>query len=312
MKKIRNFVKKIADKFNLTIYLLKIYFKILAFKYGCNVIYEDKYVIIKKNKNFIKIKRKKNDLGLIGLVVRDFDNFYNSVESEMNLVDFTIPKYHKLKTTGQIFFFHDICEPLSVTDIYIKKANLNGSGEVVIDIGCYCGTQTVFYSELVGENGLVLGFEPDNESFNSLSLNISQSKFSKNIIIQKVGIYNFDGKISFSGNGSMASKIESCENENQQNQIEVKKLDTIAKEYNLQRVDFVKMDIEGSEIEVLKSSTDFINRFKPKFIIEPHYVNDLLNTNEIISILEKLNYNCEILKQGNFDYQPLIFAKPNI
>mgnify|MGYP006921058007 CR=1 FL=1 len=42
------------------------------------------------------------------------------------------------------------------------------------------------------------------------------------------------------------------------------------------------------------------------------FINGELNTNLIISILNSLNYNIEILKQGDFDYQPLIFATPII
>lgn len=197
-----------------------------------------------------------------------------------------------------------------MTNIYIEKANLIGEGEVVIDIGCYCGTQTVFYSELVGKNGLVLGFEPDSISFDSLNKNIGQSFNKQNIIIQQIGIYNFDGEISFTGNGSMGSMIQIGDTKSNNDKIKVKTLETIANEFKLQRCDFIKMDIEGSEIEVLQSSKSFINKFKPKFIIEPHFINDKLNTDIIVSIFNTINYKTEILKQGNFDYQPLIFAYP--
>ena len=63
----------------------------------------------------------------------------------------------------------------------------------------------------------------------------------------------------------------------------MKTLDTIADEFKLKRCDFIKMDIEGSEIQVLKSSKEFIKKFKPKLIIEPHFINGELNTNLIIS-----------------------------
>ena len=93
--------------------------------------------------------------------------------------------------------------------------------------------------------------------------------------------------------------------------IAVRRLDTIAREFNLLQVDFIKMDIEGSEIEVLNSSKEFINKFKPRFVIEPHFIDGKINTNLLVSILEELNYTVEIIKQGSFDYQPLIYAYPN-
>ena len=310
MKKIRNHVKLVSNFFGISIYLFKIYFYLLSFQYNCKVKFNNSYVKISKKNRHIKIRRGKKDLGVIGLVLRDFESFYDTVIPDNNIIDFTIPKYHKIKT-GHNFYFHDICEPLAVTNIYINKAQLKGDGEVVIDIGCYCGTQTVFYSELVGENGLVIGFEPDDDNFNSLSKNIKESKFKSNIIIKKIGIYNFDGEISFNGNGSMGSKIET-HSTTALKSIKVKKLDSIAEEFKLERCDFIKMDIEGSEIEVLISSKKFIKKYSPKFIIEPNFINGKLNTNMIISIFNSLNYTTEILKQGDFDYQPLIFAFPNV
>jgi hypothetical protein len=125
MKKIRNMIKPISNFFWVSIYLYKIYFKILSFSYNLNIKFKKDFILMYKKNKHIKVKRTKNDLGLIGLVIRDFDNFFDSVVPDNNIIDFTVPKYHKLKT-GHDFYFHDICEPLSVTDIYINKARLKG------------------------------------------------------------------------------------------------------------------------------------------------------------------------------------------
>ena len=309
MKKIRDIILKISNIFHLTNYLFKIWFMFLGLKNGIIIKFHSNYLLLRKKGKEIKIKKGKNDFGSIGIVLRDFENFYSTIvlDNNQNIIDFSIPKFHKV-ATGHNFFFHDICEPIATTNIYIEKANLKKNGEVVLDLGSYCGTQTVYYSEAVGPNGLVIAFEPDNDSFNSLQLNVKQSVY-KNIIIENKGVYSYNGVVSFTNTGGMASSISNDINQNSVN-IDVVTLDSVATKYSLTRCDFIKMDIEGSEIEVLKSSKKFIEIYKPKFIIEPHYLNGNLNTLEIIEIFNSLNYETEIIKQGNQDYQPLIFAFP--
>ena len=309
MNRFRHYLVQIADKLYLTNNLYKIWFIFLGFKNGISIKFNHTSILLKKGQNSILIRKGENDFGATGILIRDFDNFYKTVilPNDEKLIDFSTPKYHVVDS-GHTFFFHDICEPSTTTNIYLEKANLKNSSEVVLDLGSYCGTQTVFYSDLVGPNGTVIAFEPDSNSYNSLSKNVGQAK-SKNIIIENKGVYSFDGLVSFTNTGGMASSISKEVNDTNST-IEVITLDSIAIKYKLNRCDFIKMDIEGSEIEVLKSSKKFIDKYKPRFIIEPHYINGILNTEEISKIFLNYNYNTEIIKQGDQDYQPLIYAFP--
>jgi FkbM family methyltransferase len=308
---IKALIKKISTSIGIRTTATKVWFYLLSLKSQVNIKYYRNHILVRKKDKVVKISNADNGFGSLGIVVRDFDDFFRSVIPEKNnddfVIDFTTPKFHNL-TNGDSFFFHDICEPLSVVDIYIKKANVK-LGDVVIDIGGYCGTQTVFYSRLVGENGKVIVFEPDEKSYASLMKNIEFHN-CRNVIVKKMGVYSMDGELAFQNTGSMGSSV-SLDSDSSSFKIKVCTLETIARELNLEKINFVKMDIEGSEIEVLSSSTDFINRFKPNFIIEPHYKNDILNDKEIITILGKLNYSTDYIKQGDFDYQPLLYAYPN-
>jgi hypothetical protein len=82
-------------------------------------------------------------------------------------------------------------------------------------------------------------------------------------------------------------------------------------ENQLSKIDFIKMDIEGSELEALYSSEEVFTRFRPKIIIEPHYINGILCSEEIYKFFEKLNYSCERIQQGSAKL-PLLFAKSNL
>jgi FkbM family methyltransferase len=308
MKKLRHVITLFTKLLGLNYIFTKIWFQYLGIFYGIKIVFfEKKISLIKKNK-IIKIKSTDGNFGSLGIVVRDFDDFYKTIlpttdQNGSEIIDFTIPKFHKLLNNDE-FFFHDICEPITVTNIYLEKANLKG-GETVFDIGTYCGTQTVFFSKLVGSKGRVFGFEPDPDSFKSLSINLNNHSL-KNVISLNYGVYSTDGEVGFNGGGAMAASVSLDSN----SKISVRRLDSIANEFNLKQVDFIKMDIEGSEIDVLDSSREFIAKFKPRFIIEPHFIDGKINTSLVVQIFSELNYNVELIKQGSFNYQPLIYTFP--
>ena len=305
---IRNIVKKVAKIFGLEFFFTKQWFNYLAYKNGIAVSYQKSSITLSKKDEKIIICRTEKSFGSIGIVVRDFDDFFETlvpnVIQNINVIDFSKPKFHTLKRDNDKFFFHDICEPIAVTDIYVSKAALK-EGDIVLDIGSYCGTQTVFFSKLVGKTGAVFAFEPDAVTFQSLSKNIAEHKCS-NITALNIGLYSSDGEIGFSGDSGMGASISS----EAAFKIKVRRLDAICKEYNLQKIDFIKMDIEGAEIDVLKSSKEVIQKYKPRFIIEPHFIDGILNDNQIIAIFNELNYETQTLKQGSFDYQPLLYCYP--
>lgn len=296
--------------------ILFIYFYILSLINGIKLYrINNKIFLSKNNRKIILSASKSSDFGATGIVVRDYNNFFNSIVPINNVIDFSTPKFHEM-TNGQKYFFHDICEPLTTTKIYVDMANLKGRGEVVLDLGAYCGTQTVDFSTSVGKNGKVIAFEPDETSFSSLKKNITLAKY-QNIKCHKMAVYSHDGVIKFETTGGMASsvvpeneKVDEFDKINSSVQDEVKciTLDSIALMHNLQRCDFVKMDIEGSELNVLKSSISFIKKYSPSFIIEPHKINGKMNTEEIIRFFEEINFKCIKLKQGDQSYQPLLYA----
>jgi len=75
------------------------------------------------------------------------------------------------------------------------------------------------------------------------------------------------------------------------------------------RIAAVKMDIEGAEVEVLKSAGDFLHRNKPNLVIEPHVVDGRMCTEEICQLLGSYGYSVQMLSQGIHNWQ-LISAKP--
>ncbi len=129
-------------------------------------------------------------------------------------------------------------------------------GDTVVDAGAWIGGYTVPMCELVGNEGMVYAFEPNKEAWECLYANIS--KFVKvlcyNVALgdkeQGVGLHSEKGKqdSGYVVNGS---------------EVRMMPLD----DYKLSP-DFIKIDVEGCELKVLKGATRTIKKYRPKMIIE--------------------------------------------
>lgn len=145
-------------------------------------------------------------------------------------------------------------------------------GGVVLDVGCFIGDHAIAYAERVGRNGRVLGFEPDEDSFMCMGFNM-------------VNYDNFVGyNIALGVGGHKASLNKVATNNGMNyladgNDINVHSLDTVIPAQNLNRIDFIKIDCEGYELDVLQGGQRTIQKYKPKMLIE---INEMtLNRNNV-------------------------------
>ncbi len=132
---------------------------------------------------------------------------------------------------------------------HIKK------GMTVIDAGAYIGYYSLLASKLVGSKGKVYAFEPSPESLDLLHKNI-QLNNCKNIQVFKKAVTDKTGHTTFylsPHNLSGSSILRSPQNP----QIEVSTT-TLDEAVGDERVDFIKMDIEGGETRALKGMAKII------------------------------------------------------
>jgi len=145
---------------------------------------------------------------------------------------------------------------------------------VCLDVGGNIGYYTLFESNIVGPNGKVIAIEPSPPNFKYLKKNLEIQN------IKNVDAYNFaagdrDGDINFliyeESNGSFT--IPDGETTNLPGEIikvQAKRLDTFLDELKINRVDFVRMDVEGYESYIIEGMPNIIKSFKPMFQIEVH------------------------------------------
>ena len=150
----------------------------------------------------------------------------------------------------------------------VKKVFRPKQGEVVIDIGAHIGTYTVRAAKAVGKEGLVIALEPDPENFRLLNVNVKLNKL-ENVVTLCMGAYETDGvAIMF------RSEYRSCHSLTrvpggfiEETRVPTITLDTLLRRFNLSRIDWLKIDVEGGELLVLKGADKALELLK-NLIIE--------------------------------------------
>ena len=142
-------------------------------------------------------------------------------------------------------------------------------GWTVIDVGANFGWYSIHFAQLVGQNGNVFSFEPIPETYEELNSNIKLNS-CQNIKAFDFALGNKDGNISFGAPNFDGGSLVSSEflKYSKRIQTTMRKLDDVIKEQKINKVDFIKADIEGGELNMLKGAEKLLEYFRPKILIE--------------------------------------------
>lgn len=166
--------------------------------------------------------------------------------------------------------------------------NRVSENSVVLDIGSYIGNHTVFFAKHC--KCRVIAVEPNILAYNILRENIFLNKLDENVTTYNVGVgeSKLSGKIIHANENNMGmSKIEIGEGE-----IEITTVDNLV---DLEeRIDCIKIDVEGMELEVLNGAKNTITKHRPLLYIETATNEEFKSVNDFLT-----NLNYEAIKQFN-------------
>lgn len=146
---------------------------------------------------------------------------------------------------------------------YIDKSR------VIFDVGANIGNHSIFWSVKLKPE-IIYSFEPFKPTFERLKSNIYNNNISNVKIVNK-GVGEKKGLAivkSFDETNYGSTALEYNEGINDNETIEIVDLDSFIKENNINSVDFIKIDVEGFEISVLKGMSMLLNNYKPDLWIE--------------------------------------------
>lgn len=214
---------------------------------------------------------------------------------------FNIPKYYLL-------FWDDL---IAFHEIFIKKSydkNINiKNGDIILDVGASIGWYSCKISETVGENGKIIALEPNPENFKYLKKNIDKNNL-KNIIPLNLGVWSSKKKmiLILEKYSSILRNLNKSSKNKAKIDIDLDTIDNIVLKLKLDKVNLIKMDIEGAEIEALKGAKYTIGHQKriSLMIAAYHKTSSGKETYKtLVPFLEKLNY--KIFKE----HLPFIYAR---
>jgi FkbM family methyltransferase len=168
---------------------------------------------------------------------------------------------------------------------------------VFIDVGAHIGRYFFPIAKLVGENGLVIAIEPDPPAFKSLLMGVKLNNL-RNVLVLNIALGDGEDRaILCQKLVTATSSIAEFDKCRRFVEVPLKRLDSVVEELRLKRVDAIKIDVEGAEIQVLKGAVNTITRFKPFIVIEVRNSN----INEFVRIIESLGYSCKELVKSAID-----------
>jgi len=162
--------------------------------------------------------------------------------------------------------------------------------DYVIDAGGGWGDTALYFAHAAGAQGRVFTFEftPENLEIFNRNLNMNPDLATR-IELDQRALWDVSGKVfdyTSHGPGTSLDNNRHHDNPGESLQVTTVSIDDLVKEKNLAKVDFIKMDIEGAELNALKGAEQTIRTFKPRLAISLyHKENDLTEIPEYLNAL---------------------------
>lgn len=207
--------------------------------------------------------------------LKKIENLENKKDSiNPNFLDFILYKTN-LETLGYPITIYFLAIGILIDYVirqYEYKTNNKTIGvkeaDYVLDVGGCWGDTALFFAHETGSLGKVYSFEfvPSNiELFNrNISLN---PELSQRIQLIKFPVWDESEKELYFKDFGPGSSVSFEKKEDFDLKTKTIKIDDIIKNQNIQKINFIKMDIEGAELNALKGAKETITKFKPKLAI---------------------------------------------
>jgi FkbM family methyltransferase len=170
----------------------------------------------------------------------------------------------------------------------------------ILDCGANIGLATLYFKEIC-PTAIITAFEPDERNFDLLRKNTQYWAYS-DVEVRKEAVWKEDATLRFSSTGDMASKIN-----DQGTGVEV--VAVRLKHFLQEKIDFLKIDIEGAEFEVLLDIEDALHQVERMFFEYHGRFEDTGKLTRVFDILNKAGFQFYIKEATSLYAQPFSISK---
>ncbi|WP_302367631.1 FkbM family methyltransferase, partial [Brachyspira aalborgi] len=192
----------------------------------------------------------------------------------------------------------------------LKQYNIKNIFEVkndavVFDIGAFKGDTAYFFSKKCSSNkARIYAFEPDENNYKVL-LKIKDKYKLNNVIASNILFSNSETEINFLSMDLNRPAVK----------MKPTTIDKFVEENNIEKIDYIKMDVEGAEKNILEGSIKTIKKFKPSLAIAIYhggklFMEDFYNIPIFIKNVINEDYEYYIRTFHPAGLETILFCKP--
>lgn len=178
-------------------------------------------------------------------------------------------------------------------------------GAVMVDVGSNIGYVLLKMAQIGGTNSKVYGFEPDPVNYQACATNVKLNAF-KNISLLNIGLGSEEQElylgvhtVSNRGGNRVVAEVDMAIDSAR---IQVVKLDEFVSEHRIEKIDLIKIDVEGYELHVLQGAAHTLQTSKPILFIELDDTNLKAqghSSKELVKFVKELGYEAYHAENGN-------------
>jgi FkbM family methyltransferase len=191
-------------------------------------------------------------------------------------------KIRILDSASFLYMYREIFEK------QIYRFETDSKNPLIIDAGANIGLSVIYLKELY-PNSKVIAFEPDSRVFEVLKANVENSSLTGVELVKKA-LWSSETTLEFLSEGSDGGRMVNLEDDSRKVVVETVRL----RDFLDQPVDFLKIDIEGAETEVLRDVQDLLPNVSNLFVEYHSFADNPQTLSEVIEIITNAGFRLHI------------------
>ncbi len=201
--------------------------------------------------------------------------------------------------TDSFWYLHSLNE-LFIEEVYKFKSDK--TKPVIIDCGSNIGLSIIYFKKLFPE-AKIIGFEPDNDIYSIAKYNLQQFGIN-DVDLQQKAVWINNDPLIFAKLGSLSGHFVDKEAEN------TIRIDTVRlKDYLKEKVDFLKIDIEGPEFDIVKDCKEDLKNVENIFVEYHSFAENPQMIGELLVFLKEAGFKLYLKEAWENMKNPFIEKK---
>ena len=193
----------------------------------------------------------------------------------------------------------------AVFDRGIYRFRSESAAPVILDCGANIGLSVIYFNHLYPD-ARITAFEPDSKVFAVLERNLKRIGAS-NIQLENSAVWSSAGELDFMCEGADAGRVTALDPAIKKQKVHAVRL----RDYLDKPVDFLKLDIEGAEVEVVKDCAASLRNVRTLFVEYHSFESEKQSLPELLTMIREAGFRffCEHETKAS---QPFVEIKPNL